>query len=150
MKTPAIKRTLLMAGLLSMMVAGLISCDKDPITGQSKKNMKFTLSAAGVAADDDLNIHFTGSAMPNETTIWKVNGTPQANQVNITITKAQLTSGNVIVETAVPLQTVVAAVSATNRAGAGFSFQIIPVVDGTTGTTVNQTVTTTFSQNYSY
>jgi len=105
MKTPAIKRTLLMAGLLSVIVAGLGSCDKDPITGQSKKNMKFTITVTGATNTDYISFVFSGGAPdPTDKTLWKIDGQVQNNQAAVSLDKDDFGAGKtIVVESTKPL-----------------------------------------------
>ncbi|SIO51340.1 hypothetical protein SAMN04488055_5041 [Chitinophaga niabensis] len=143
-------RSYLLIGLTLSLTIALFSCSKSkdnpgPGPGQpGNKTMKFTLTTTGLQAADDFSLTVTGSDIQaTATTLFKVNGILQNNQKVITISKAQLMAGQVVIET-LPLYTVsISAGGFSGTAGHSFTFKLEPVINGAAQTVVNKTITTT-------
>ena len=141
-------RSYLLIGLTLSLTTVLFSCSKSkdntPIQTEDGKVMKFTLTTTGLQATDNFSLTLVGSDIQaTATSLFKVNGVLQSNQKAITISKAQLMAGQVVVET-IPLYTVsVSASGFSGTTGHTFTFKMEPVIDNAAQPVVNKTITTT-------
>ncbi len=151
-------RSYLLIGLALTLTLVLFSCSKskdDPGPGPGtpgNKTMKFTLTTTGLQAADDFSLTVSGSDIQaTATTLFKVNGVLQNNQKVITISKAQLMAGQVVIET-IPLYTVsISDGGFSGTAGHTFSFKIEPVINNVAQAVVNKTITTTaYSETFGF
>lgn len=140
-------RSYLLIGLTLSLTIVLFSCSKskdNPGPGlPGNKTMKFTVNITGLQAADDFDLLIAGSDVQGTaTSLFKVNGVLQNDQKVITITKAQLMAGQVIIET-VPLFSVsITAGGFSGTTGHTFNFKMEPVVNNAARALVNKTITT--------
>lgn len=144
-----------------LVVAGLqfAACSKDkdepgPDPNPTvDKTYKFTVKTSGLQSADNFSVSFTGGDLQGTaTTMFKINGTVQANKKSILISKEQLTAGNVVIESTIPLVTVLVSASGfSGTTGHSFTFSMEPVINNQAQTTVNKTITTAvYSESLSY
>lgn len=156
MKTPI--KTLYLSLLV---IAGLqfAACSKDKDepgpdpnpTGE--KTFKFTLKTSGLQSADNFSVSFTGGDIQGTaTTMFKINGAVQSNKKSIEISKEQLIAGNVVIESTIPLATVLVSASGfSGTTGHSFTFTMEPVINNQPQTTVNKTITTSvYAESLSY
>ena len=138
--------------IATIAIFSLFSCSKES-TNKKGKTAKFTISATGLnpAEGDRVIITFTGgSGTGGTTTLWKVNGETQANQINLQIGNDLVSGGKTaIVETATPLEIMAMVVGGINI-GTPYTLHFKAVVDGKEENNISQEIVETFSKNLTY
>lgn len=135
-------------------MALLASCSKDSgINNDKKKSAKFTITAPGLnpAEGDQALMTFTGnSASGGTTTVWKINGVPQENQINIHIGNELLAEGKtVVIETATPMEVMTMVIGGRNI-GTPYTVNFKAEVNGSEKNNISEQVVETMSKNFTY
>jgi len=159
------KKTALFLGVMAFGSLVFSSCSKSddggspgPGTG-NQRTYKFTITATGAAyvpsgsseIGDDFSLILSGGDIAGTTTIWKVNGVTRSNEKAISFGEKDFTKGETyVIESLVPLVGVSGSISAQNFVGAPISFTFTPVVGGTPGAVISETVPDEFLKQLSY
>jgi hypothetical protein len=151
------KKAILWINIILISVVVFSGCSKkkdDPNpTGVKEKNMKFTITATGLLATDEIIMPIIGADVGGlAQTLFKLNGVTQNNQRGFSITKEQLRAGKVVIETATPIfSTVIGIGGSSETANHTFSIKIEAEIGGKAQPVLNKTLTTaTYSESFTY
>lgn len=149
------KKAILWINIILISAVVFSGCSKkkdDPTPGGVKHvNMKFTMNTTGLRAVDYFKIHIIAFTTSGKTTLFKINGVTQDNQMSIDLTEAQFRAGQVVVETTTPVYGTIVTISGFNgTTNHSFTYKMEPVIDGKAETVVNKSYSTTDSDVSQY